>query len=175
MLREKELLLFYVCGMCTVLDMSISHTCRPCVARERQHAASLFLGDNHSPMDAQRRLDCWYLRLACTCATRGSPVPPRKAWQARLVSISEIWSGSSGRADLNPLSNRGLGRSWPWERRQIAQSCAGDSQRDRSFDGLPANLIRSPSRKKNNPWKYPRLSHSVPSHPHTPIISHPIC
>lgn len=155
----------------------LPYTCRPCqgaTARTQHPAASLSSATATAPswMPNARLTTGTYILSAHVQPE--APVPPRRAWQARLVSISEIWSGSSGRPNPHPLSNRGLRRSWPWERRQIAQSCAGDSQRDRSFDGLQANLIRSPSRKRTTLGSIHGCR--IPSHLiHTPIISHPIC
>lgn len=136
--------------------------CQGATARSQQPAASLSSATTTAP---------WMPNAGSTAGTYVLPahvhpegLQSRLAKPGKLVSCRSVRFGRGLRdvQTLNPLSNRGLGRSWPWERRQIAQSCAGDSQRDRSFDGLPANLIRSPSSKKEQPLE---VSTVVPFRP----------
>lgn len=99
---------------------------------------SLF-GDIHSPMDAQRLLN-WncHLHLVCICDTRGSS-PALQAWQVRFVSISEIWSESSGaskpfsRCRIGAFGVHGRGNSARLPNLALAiRNGIG------SFDGLPS-------------------------------------
>lgn len=80
--------------------------------------------------------------------------------RVHFVSTCELWPGYSERPNPHLLSNRRLQRPWTWERRQIAQSSAGDSQWDRSFDGFDGlDGLQS----KPNPLA---TGYPVPSHAH---------
>lgn len=105
------------------------------------------------------------------CTQSSSP-----ALRAHFVSSREFCSDYSERSNPRPLSTRRVQRPWPWEQRQIAQSCAGDSQWDRSFNGLQSKPNPLVLETEQQPWKYPPdiLSRSMPIQPNnTP--SHILC
>lgn len=134
--------------MVTVADIFICHTCRPCPETTASSNQPSF-DENHSPMDAQCP-SSWYLSTS-----RLHVQSELGSLRVHFVWISELRSDYSERPNSHPLSNRRLQRSWPWEQRQIAQSCAGDSQWDRSFDGLQSEP-NPLALETQQPWKYPR-------------------